>query len=289
MKTASITVSRNDGYKEKERFATHLNTLLETFDEVNYVDWNSPSGSFLYEVIDMVPKTGRIKHFVIPPHVHDLFAQAVPEFPNVYDALAPNIALKRTDADWVVVTTSDIIPPFKNEFINFLNQCNEDTFYTISRREIEYADVVKNLNNINKHREYLNQTSKPRYFPGKVSPNDEYSIINCCGDFQLAHKNVWNKVKGFEEHMFYKCFVDTNVQKKAVLNGYKLEAIYDLPVYHMSHDNILPQAHTTKLHNVADKKPAKYNDAWDWVEVFTESKNSLDWGLGDTEIEFEIY
>jgi hypothetical protein len=37
MKTAVITFSRNDGYKEKERFAIHLTELLETFDEVNYV------------------------------------------------------------------------------------------------------------------------------------------------------------------------------------------------------------------------------------------------------------
>ena len=69
----------------------------------------------------------------------------------------------------------------------------------------------------------------------------------------------------------------------------KLKAVFDTPMYHMSHDNILPQAHTTKLHKTADKKPPRYNDALDWVEFFTESRNNEDWGLGGTEIEFEIY
>jgi hypothetical protein len=31
-----------------------------------------------------------------------------------------------------------------------------------------------------------------------------------------------------------------------------------------------------------------YNNPWDWVEYFSESKNTDDWGLNDIEIEFEI-
>lgn len=31
-----------------------------------------------------------------------------------------------------------------------------------------------------------------------------------------------------------------------------------------------------------------YNDAYEWVEHFQESKNEDNWGLADTEIEFEI-
>ena len=71
MKTSVITYNRNDGYKENERFTIHLKTLLDTFNEVNYVDWNSPTRSFLYEVIDEIPKTGRLKHFIVPPEIHN--------------------------------------------------------------------------------------------------------------------------------------------------------------------------------------------------------------------------
>ena len=112
-----------------------------------------------------------------------------------------------------------------------------------------------------------------------VTPNDHYSLINCCGDFQLAHRDLWNDIKGFEEKMLYACFQDTNVQKKAILKGYNLEAIYDLPLYHMSHKGMGNDG----------SSPSKqtYNDAWEWIEWFEESKNPNNWGFSDIDIEYE--
>jgi hypothetical protein len=73
-----------------------------------------------------------------------------------------------------------------------------------------------------------------------VTPNDKWSIINCCGDFQLAHRDLWNKIKGFEEKMTYACFQDTNVQKKATLEGGNLIAHFELLVVDLFKTNILP-------------------------------------------------
>jgi hypothetical protein len=288
MKTSVIVVNRNDGYKEDERFIIHLKTLLDTFDEVNYVDWNSPEESFLTKIKDKIPQTGRIKHFVIPPEIHNTFSSFIPELPNCYDSLALNIPLRRTDADWIVCSHTDIIPPFKEDFLSFLNKCDKDTLYSVSRRDIEYKEVIQNKHKLEDYHKYLDQTSKPRYAYAKVTPNDNYSLINCCGDFQIAHRDLFHKVKGFEEGMPYKCFVDTNIQKKAVLNGFKIKAEFDLPVYHMSHTNMLPQAHTEEIHKISKEKIPKYNDSWDWVEYFDQSQNDNDWGLGSTEIEFEL-
>jgi hypothetical protein len=290
MKTAVITFSRNDGYKEKERFAIHLKTLLDTFDEVNYVDWNSEGESFLYEVLDLIPKTDRLKHFIIPPYIHDQIFDGVSNVPKVSTNLSINLALRRSDADWIAVTTTDNIPPKKEELLNFINnKANENTFYSFSRREIDFNEVLKNINNLEEYRDYLSQTTEPRYFYAKVTPNDNYSIINCCGDFQLAHKNIWFDIKGAEEQMIYNCFVDTNIQKKVVLNKYNLEAIFDVPMYHMSHKNHLPQdGKTDNLHNIASKIPPTYNDAWEWVEIFSQSQNTEEWGFSNIEIEYEI-
>jgi hypothetical protein len=290
MKTSVITFSRNDGYKEKERVAIHLNTLLDTFDEVNYVDWNSPTHSLLYDIMDLIPKTGRIKHFIIPPSVHQMYADSIPNFPKCFGPISFNLALRRTDADWVVATTTDNIPPNKEELHSIINNSDKDTFYTISRRETEYSEVLKNINNLQEYREYLKQITEPRYYPAKITPNDKYSLINCCGDFQLASRKVWWDVKGFEENMFYNCFIDTNVQKKVVLNGYKIKALFDTPMYHMSHKNILPQGDNTEdVHEIAKNTPPPvYNDPWKWVEYFTESQNGDNWGLADTEIEYEM-
>ena len=67
MKTAALLNCRNDGYKEDERFITCINSMLETFDEVWYCDWNSPSdkGSLLWKLQDYIPRTGKIRHFII--------------------------------------------------------------------------------------------------------------------------------------------------------------------------------------------------------------------------------
>lgn len=290
MKTSVITFGRNDGYKEKERLAIHLKVLLDTFDEVNYVDWNSPHHSSLYDILDIIPKTGRLKHFIISPETHNILFNNIKGVPKVVGNLSINIALRRTDADWVAVTTIDNIPPLKEELLNLINKSNNNTFYTFSRRDINYEDILNNSNNLYEYRKYLGTITEPRFYPTKVTPNDNYSIINCCGDLQLAPKKIWWDVKGIEEQMIFNCFIDTNVQKKVVLNGYNLEAIYEIPMYHMSHKNHLPQGGNTKdLHSIAETTTPIYNDAWEWVEWFKESQNTDNWGLADTEIEFEVF
>jgi FkbM family methyltransferase len=288
-KTAVVVFGRNDGYKEKERFAIHLTTMLETFDEVIYIDWNSPTHSFLYEVIDIIPKTGRLKHIIIPPEYALMMSNHDEKVQPCNSVLSINLGLRRTDAEWIAVATTDIIPPSKKTLQNFILKANKNSFYTFSRRDIEYDDVITNKYGLNKYRKYLDQTTEPRYFPAKVTPNDNYSIFNCCGDFQLAPKNIWFKLRGFEEPMLYACFVDTNIQKKAVLYGFDLVPIYDVPLYHMSHKGMGNDG----------SSPSKqyYNDAWEWVEFFDKyedyghimfSRNADTWGFSNVEIEFEV-
>jgi hypothetical protein len=290
--TAVIIFGRNDGYKEKERGIVNLTTMLDTFDEVIYVDWNSASHSFLYEIIDQLPKTGRLKHYVISPEHAQMITNYDPDAIPCQGVFPQNIALRRCKADWVVFCALDIIPPFKEELENFLSKANEDTFYTFSRRETDYDQMINNFNNNNliEYRKYLGKTTEPRRFPAMVTPNDHYSLINCCGDFQLASRKIWHTIKGVEEKMIYSCFSDTNTQKKAVLNGFGLEAVFDIPLYHMSHaKNTVPQGgDLNTLHEITNNKPPKFNDAWEWVEWFEESQNDENWGLGNVEIEYEI-
>lgn len=289
-KTAVLLTGRNDGYKEVERFALHLTKMLDTFDEVVYIDWNSDGRSFLYEVIDSIPKTNRLKHIVIPPEYAAMMTQYDPKAMPCLTALAANLGLRRTDAEWVVVSTTDIIPPSKEAITNFISKASKNTFYTFSRRDIEYDDVMSHKNDIDAYIKHLNDTTSPRYFPARVTPSDDWSIINCCGDFQLATKNIWNKIRGFEEMMLYACFVDTNVQKKAVLNGFELTPIYDIPLYHMSHKGMANDGSSpSKQH---------YNNAYEWVEYFQPhkhyndalilSKNADTWGFSNVDIEYEM-
>jgi len=282
MKTAALVYGRNDDYKENERLIVHINSLLETFDEVLYLDWNSDDnkGSVINNIKPYINKTNKLKHFVIPSSI---VTQMYDDIPGIGACVSPiiyNILLRRCEADWIVATTNDIIAPNKDLFISFLKKANKDTFYTFSRRDFDINDLRDfGFSKWKEYRDFLDKTSEERRFYAKVTPNDKYSIINCCGDFQLAHKDLWFKIKGFEERMIFACFSDTNVQKKAVLNGFNLEAIYDIPLYHMSHKGMGNDGSSpSKQH---------YNDPWEWIEFFNESQNSDDWGLINIDIEYE--
>jgi hypothetical protein len=283
-KTAILLGCRNDGYKENERIVTCLTSMVETFDEVWFCDWNTPIGKkpLLWELQDQIPKTGKIRHFVIEEHISKILTNFNPDVSPFNGVISQNLMLRRCQADWIVCSTMDIIAPKKEHLTSFLSKADKNTFYSVSRRDVEYSDLEKlGFDKWREFRDKLDIESQPRYSPAQVTPNDRYSLINCCGDFQLAHNKVWNDIRGFEEKMIYSCFNDTNVQKKAVLNKYNLEAYYDLPLYHLSH--------TGMGNDGSSPSKQHYNDAWEWVENFTQSKNKDNWGLSDIEIEYEIF
>ena len=292
MKIGVVVVNRNDGYKDFERGLIHFKSMLDTFDEVTYIDWNSPSGSFLWEIQDELPKTGKLKHFVIPPEIVDQLI-ANPQAQQCNETLSRNIGIRRSECDWIVSTNIDIIPPKREDLIKLIETLDQNTFYTISRREAPKEIVYKyGHQDWEALREELYKTIPERYFPAMVTPNDRYSLINCCGDFQLAHKNVWNGIRGFEEEMIYACFIDTNAQKKSVLNGFGLKDLYNPPLFHMEHGAYFTKEDGTRTldpnHKGAYTGDTKaYNDVYNWVEYFTNTSNHDYWGLGGVEIEFE--
>jgi hypothetical protein len=290
-KTCAIVFGKNDKYKENDRFLIHLTTMLNAFDEVIYVDWNSPEKSHLYEIINQIPKTGRLKHFIINSFTSKILTNFDPKLYTASSGgLSFNLALRRTDAEHVVITGMDIISPTKKLLTDFINQItNKHSFYTLSRREVNYETVIENKNNLNNYIDFLNQTSSPRYDPVRVTQNDNYSIFGCPGDFQFAHKNVWLKIKGYEEKMKYACYGDTNAQKKAVLYGFDLVPIYNVPLYHMSHKGMSNDGTSPSKNH--------YNDPIEWVENFNQykkynhsfiSRNTDTWGFSDIEIEYEV-
>ena len=289
MKIASVVVNRNDGYKDLDRGIIHFKFMSETFDEVNYVDWNSPEGSFLWEIENKIPLKGKIKHYCIPSNVVNQIIMD-PNAQKCNESISRNIAIRRSEADWIVSTNLDIIPPTRRELKNLIKNLDKDTFYTISRREAP-KNIIYN-NKLSELRDKLS-TIPVRHFPAKVTPNDNYSLINCCGDFQIAHKDVWNKIKGFEENMIYACYVDTNAQKKAVLNDINLEVLYEPALYHMEHGAYYTKEDGTRVLDNSNKGPYKddnkaYNDPWKWVETFEKTYNNENWGLQNVDIEVEV-
>jgi len=237
---------RNDNYGGdlNERAKYSLTSMIDTFDEVIYVDWNGdPNVKPLASILDL-PKTGKLREIVVPRELASELTDKNPNAQKVCEVLARNIAIRRATGDILVSTSLDIIVPGREELDEFIeNEWEKDTMYTISRRDIDISEVRKLLGegpfekNLNRIRAELAKVHGERrgVQPNRMHPADAFSLINCCGDFQLAHRDIWHDIRGFESDMIYACFADTSVQKKAWVYQHGLEAKYSPPLFHINH------------------------------------------------------
>ena len=279
-KITSVLISKHDGWKKKERVLTCLLSMLSEFDEIFFIDCFSENGSSLEECRSELPKTGKLHHFQIPPELFETIVFPYYNADKCGDYMR-NIGIRRATGDWIISTNVDIIAPRRE----LLEKClkNKNTFYTVSRREapLSICDKYK-PQSWKRLRTKLDKTVLPRYYLDGISPNDYFSIFNSCGDFQVASREIWHNIRGFEEFMKYSLFTDSNVQKKVVMHGFNLRPLFNPPVYHMEHANYCdPNANTVK-------KQKNYNNPGMCMELFEMTHNSRDWGCADLDLKEEI-
>jgi hypothetical protein len=292
MKTTAVIISRNDNYGGNliERSTYCINSAIESFDEVIYVDWNSETHSLLYDIKDNLNFKGNLKHIVITPEIASILTNNDPDAQKCCEVLARNIGIRRATGDYIVSTNIDIIHPKREDIETIIKNSDDNTFVTLSRREMTW-DIIKEFHGgelkydqWSELRDYIYVNSEERKDEEKTMAGDDYSIINCCGDFQLAPKHVWDGIRGFEEELIYPLFADTNVQKKAVMHGFGLKAIYNPPMFHINHGS-----KGWGGGGIADGINKKSNDQYRAIIYQKQTENTESWGFGDTEIEFEIF
>ena len=289
MKISAVIVSRNDGYGGhlNERATYCFNSAIDTYDEVIYVDWNSETHSLLYDIKDNIQFKGNFKHIVITPEIASLLTNHDPYAQKCCEVLGRNIGLRRATGDYLVSTNIDIIHPKRDQLEETIAQMDSKTFYTISRRHTdwnmikEFHDGEIPFNKWKELREYLIINSEERHFEEVTVSGDDYSIINCCGDYQISSKEVWNTIRGFEEDLIYSLFADTNAQKKAVMHGLGLKALYNPALFHIEHGK--------GGGGFLDGINKKTNDHYRAILYQQETENLESWGFGNTEIEFEVF
>ena len=287
MKISAIIVSRNDNYGGhlNERATYCFNSAIDTYDEVIYVDWNSPTHSLLYDIKDNINFKGNFKHFVIPPKAAKQLTNFDPYAQICCEVLARNIGLRRAEGDWLVSTNIDIIHPRREELEETINKLDQNSFYTISRRATDWEQIKKFHNNEipfdqwKSLRDYLISGSEERHFEETTVTGDDYSIINCCGDFQISTKNIWNSVRGMEEDLIYSLYADTNVQKKAAMHGFGLKALYSPALFHIEHGK--------GGGGFLDGINKKTNNPYRAIIHQNLTQNPDTWGFSDIEIEYE--
>ena len=289
MKLSAVIVSRNDNYGGNliERSSYCFNSMIDTFDEVFYIDWNSDTKSLLNEVKDNIQFKGNFNHIVIEPKVAKMLTNFDSEAQKCCEVLGRNIGLRRATGDWIVSTNIDIIAPRRKDLEDTINTLDKNTFYTVSRRDAELPNI-KEFNKNNNFEEYKNwkevrehliNNSEERHYEEKTMQGDDYSLVNCCGDFQLATHQIWNNLRGMEEDLIYALYADTNVQKKAVMHGYGLKAIYNPAFFHINHG----RGGGGFLTGVNRKA----NDMYRAIVNQYKTQNTDTWGFSDIEIEYE--
>ena len=290
MKLSAVVVARNDNYGGdlNDRATYCLNSLIDTFDEVILVDWNSPNNHpLLWDIEKNIQGKGNLKHIVVTPEIASMLTNNDPHAQVCNEVLGRNIGIRRATGDYIVSTNIDVIAPRRDELeATIKNDLNDKTFYTISRRHTEWKDIEAFHGGERKYsewrelREHLIENSEERKYEETVVEGDNYSIINCCGDFQLAHKNVWNEIRGFEEELIYVLYSDTNVQKKALKHGFELKAIYSPALFHIYHGK--------GGGGFLDGINRKVNDMYRAVTAQEKTENADTWGFEPIEFEYEV-
>lgn len=316
-KISAVVFSRNDNFilDYKERCSVFFRNLLQSFDEVVYLDWGSENGVSLLDLLKKEECSSdipwdNIKHIIVPI---DTVKQIRPENAEpCTQVLAHNIAHRYTTGDYILHTNIDIIVPSREK----LNQIKiyPNTFYNISRRDIEYQLVysinkfapndvynvvndyynkyntdtlysIKNNNELNIDVSKLINRDPIVYFgeycnqtmsnnPQLVEAYNKYAKVINCGDFQFGPREIWEDIRGFEEEMTKGYGYDTNIQGKVIKHGYNIIVLTEPKVFHIQHG---PRS----VHNLNKSGNAgdKMNDFNKFVLNCQKTENKETWGF----------
>lgn len=260
MKTSIVVTSRNDGYGGhlEYRATQALNAMIKHYDEVIYVDWNSPDGVSLVSKLSL-EKTGKLKHVVVTQNDIERLNPSLLSIPIV-EVLGRNIGIRRASGDWIVSSNIDIMPETAFSIILW-DSYNKNRLFTCQRRNVP-VDIF--LRSDFSYKYCIENIDSFRLIP---RIDDGYSLVQCCGDYQMAHRDLWYKMRGFEEGMIYRDCADSNLMKKGLVYGDGTDII-NLAIFHLDHSGHGETSGVTKK-----------NEWGEWVDNFKETKNNDDWGF----------
>jgi hypothetical protein len=275
MKKSVVLTSRNDNYGGNlhQRTTMGITSLIDNHDEVIFVDWKTKNGEgVISNIKHKLPHTKKLKSIQVP---NEFLIEKYPHFANytIIESIGRNIAIRRAENEYIVSTNIDIVStPLDNSILR------ENIFYTVPRR-----DVDENFHlGFQSYEELYNTiwNNRDSYRPKDRidSEEDKWSLINCCGDYQIGHKNVWNQMKGFEESILFGCGIDTNVMKKA--SWYSTIEVLDHYIFHLNHGKNGDRDENESVPPMSDQNSI--------IRDFTETTNSDNWGMFDEDLPIEL-
>jgi len=275
MKKSVILTSRNDDYGGNlhKRTTMALTSLIDHHDEVVFVDWKTKNNEgVISNIKHNLPHTKKLKHIQVSK---ELLKEKYPHIADytIIESIGRNIALRRTENEYVISTNIDIIStPLDNTILQ------ENIFYTVPRRDVEES-LHLSFNDYQSLYSHLISNKDSFGTKDRInSDEDKWSLIVCCGDYQIGHKNVWNQMKGFEESILFGCGIDTNVMKKA--SFYSNIQVLDHYIFHLNHNK--------NGNRDEDESVPPMSDQNSIIRDFTNTSNLDDWGMYNEDLPIEL-
>jgi hypothetical protein len=273
MKKTVVLTSRNDNYGGNlhKRTTMALTSLIENHDEIIFVDWKTKNGEgIISNIKHNLPHTNKLKHVQVSKE----FLKE--KYPNIADysmieSIGRNVGIRRATNNYIISTNIDIVTtPLEDSILK------EEVFYTVPRRDVDESFHLS-FNDYNSLYKSL-WDNRDGYRAKERIDTDKWSLINCCGDYQIGHKNVWNQMKGFEESVLFGCGIDTNVMKKA--SYYSNIQVLDHYIFHLNHGKNGDRDEDESVPPMADQNSI--------IRDFTETTNSENWGMYNEDLPIEL-
>ena len=272
MNKCAVIVSRNDDYGGDliHRATLCLNNLLQTFDAIFYVDWKCINDKSLIESLpESIQKHPRLFTYKV---TKQFIKDNIPSVYNIpiVEVLGRNLGIRKAldkGHDWICSTNIDVM--IGNFDIGVLDK---NTLYSARRYNVpkeihlESPSIDNLINNKGKF-----DKAKLAVINGQAvwDPGDIWSLTVSCGDFQLAHRTLWEEVRGFEEEMVGRSYADSNLMKRPILIG-KKSALLDTNIFHLNHGS-------GGYRESGEHLPV--NDRVKYVNNFIKSTNTKNWGM----------
>ena len=248
-----ITYGRNDnyGFNLHKRTAFGFNCLAEALsdeDEILFVDYNTPRHlptlpEFIWDTL--TPKALSLLRVIrISPEIHDQIKKDSPL--KVLENVARNAAIVRSNPlnHWVLSTNPDVLLVLASSWPDMaaLLRNQPDSFYEMPRFDIPES-VWSALprgeprNNLHLLRDWLvhNKAAIAETVPDYRF--QKFLLFDAPGDFQLAPREYFFRLRGFDESMNRYLHSDSNLAKRMwLLNGERTDHLLGhLWILHQDH------------------------------------------------------
>lgn len=249
---AAVVVGRNDDYMSD--FAERLYATLEwniryLVNEVVFVEWNPPGDRELL-AYDLAKRFNCLRAYVVPAEIH----QRVCENENIklLEYHAKNVGIRRAQSPWIMSTNADAAVGL--DTVNTLLGSNFDpeVIWTAERFDIPWREDQQRKIGL------FDSLRFRRLIP--------YEVLGT-GEFCLAAKELWHRVRGFDEQMLrHRIGCDRRGTAQMRAHGAKIKR--GGTVLHLTHPTSCTESVQPHHGELATIEGVPY-------------QNGADWGLGD--------